>query len=107
MLQQCRASEPSWFNPRKLIANLDQSTQVAAHAFVGIDGYRSLSLFGLLLIMAAFGRNTDFIHDALISMRKFYSEPELAFIAGLAAPSRPVRTFSLVPGYSAIEIGCG
>lgn len=94
------------FSAGQLAMMMNQARQVAGHAFVGIDGYRSLQLFGLIPLMALINPHRGFLHDSFISIRRMYSEPELAYIANLAVPGSPVRTFSLHPGYSGLEIDC-
>ena len=94
------------FSAGQLAMMMRQASEVAGRAFVGIDGYRSLQLFALMPFFAAINPYPDFLHDSLISLRRMYSEPELAYIARLAAPDRRVRTFSLHPGYSGLEIDC-
>lgn len=94
------------FSAGQLAMMMNQARQVAGYAFVGIDGYRSLQLFGLMPLMAIINPQRDFLHDSFISIRRMYSEPELAYIASLAVPDSPVRTFSLHPGYSGLEINC-
>jgi len=60
----------------------------------------------LIISFLAVNPYPDFLHDSLISLRRMYSEPELAYIARLAVPHRTARTFSLHPGYSGLEIDC-
>jgi len=94
------------FSAGQLAMMMNQARKISGYAFVGIDGYRSLQLFGLMPLMAIIRPHRDFLHDSLISLRRMYSEPELAYIASLAVPGSPVRTFSLHPGYSGLEIDC-
>lgn len=92
------------FTPGQLAMMVAQASMKAGHAVIGIDGHRGPALFGLLPGMLVLNPDLDFMHDSLISMRKMYSEPELALIARLAAPEHSVKTFTDFPGYSVLEV---
>lgn len=67
----------------KMIA---QVGAIGARRFIGIDGHRSLLLCAALPALCAASFDRYFVHDAFVSMRRLYSEPELALIASIAAP---------------------
>lgn len=91
------------FSGGQLARMISQAHGVATSAFVGIDGKRALDVFAFVsAIGPLLGR--DFLHDAQVSARKMWSEPELELIARLAAPEVSVRTRSLLPGYSVLEV---
>lgn len=92
------------FTPGQLARMVEQASRKATHAFVGIDVQRSLHVWGIVPAMAALNPDYAFLHDGIISIRKMYSEPELALIAQLAAPDRQVRTRGIFPGYSVLEV---
>jgi len=54
------------FSPGQLAMMMRQASEVASHAFVGIDGYRSLQLFALMPFFAAVGVHTLFATRAHI-----------------------------------------
>lgn len=92
------------FTPGQLARMVEQASRKATHAFVGIDVQRSLHVWGIVPAMAALNPDYAFLHDGIISIRKMYSEPELALIARLAAPDWQVRTRGIFPGYSVLEV---
>jgi SAM-dependent methyltransferase len=92
------------FTPGQLAMMVEQASRKAAYGFVGLDVQRSLHVFGSVPGMALLNPDYAFLHDAVISIRKMYSEPELELIARLAAPAHQVRTYSRLPGYSVLEV---
>ena len=46
----------------------------------------------------------DFLHDSVITGRKFYSLAELELIARLAAPGARVEVRAAQPGYSVLTV---
>lgn len=92
------------FSPGQIAMMIAQSLRVATTGFVGIDGQRSLGLYAVVPAMGALMRSTDFIHDAVISLRKFLTHSELELIARIAAPEAFVRARGLNPGYSMLEV---
>jgi hypothetical protein len=78
------------FGPGMLGSMIAQAARVARYAFVGIDGYRSLSMLGIVTGPAVLSLHGPSLHDAWISARSFYSQPELRLIAQLAAPKARV-----------------
>lgn len=91
------------FTPGQLARMVEQAT-ARAPCFVGIDVRRSLHVWGIVPGMAALGPHWGFLHDGIVSIRKMYSEPELALVARLAAPDCTVRTRGVLPGYSVLEV---
>jgi hypothetical protein len=72
------------FTSGQLALMIAQSELHGASAFVGIDGYRSLLLFGGVPLVAALQGIAAFTHDGLTSARKFFSQIELDIIAAIA-----------------------
>jgi hypothetical protein len=72
------------FTSGQLALMIVRAERHGASAFVGIDGYRSLLLFGGVPLVAALQGIAAFTHDGLISARKFWSEIELDIIATIA-----------------------
>lgn len=79
-----------------------ESKRVASEAFIGIDGARSVFLFALLPLVS-FGV-PHFLHDAMISARRFYSRAELELIARIAAPNARVGVRFDHPGFSVVTV---
>lgn len=94
------------FSPGQLAMMIAQSARVMKKVFVGIDGYRSLGVLGLL--SAIWGPTVLFdssiFHDAFTSARKFYSNAELEFIARLAVPNLDPMVYTLNPGFSVLRV---
>lgn len=72
------------FRPGRLARMIAQAQRSGASFFAGIDGYRSLLLFGGVPLVAALQGSGTFTLDGLTSARKFYSEIELDIIARIA-----------------------
>ncbi|NNM51557.1 MAG: class I SAM-dependent methyltransferase [Pseudomonadales bacterium] len=93
------------FTPGQVAMMVHQSMRVAQTGFMGVDGQRSLSLFTIVPSAGVLMRSTDFIHDAWITLRKFYTESELAMIAQIAAPkAQVIARRSTLPGYSILTV---
>lgn len=93
------------FSPGQLAMMIAQSLRIARHAFVGIDGHRSLRLLGLIpLYGMLMARHRGYLHDSWVSIRKFYSAGELELLGRLAAPAACVNTAYLPPGYSLLTV---
>lgn len=92
------------FSPGQLARMVEQASRKATSAFVGIDVRRSLHVWGIVPAMAALNPDYAFLHDGIISIRKMYSEPELALIARMGAPEWRVATRGIFPGYSVLEV---
>ena len=73
------------FTPGKLAVMIDHACRRKASAFVGIDGYRDMLLGIGMPLAAGIQGKTAFTLDSITSSRKFYSEPELALLAEVAA----------------------
>lgn len=91
------------FSPGQLARMVEQATRKTPH-FIGIDVRRSLHVWGIVPAMVALNPHWGFLHDGIVSLRKMYSEPELALIAQLAAPDWRVGTRGIFPGYSVLEV---
>lgn len=72
------------FSPGRLAVMIAQAERSGARTFIGIDGQRSLAVSLGMPLVTALQANADFMHDGLVSARKFYSEPELDAIAATA-----------------------
>lgn len=57
-----------------------------------VDGHRSVRMLVALPTIALVGLDRHFAHDAWISARRFYSEPELELVARIAAPRATVTS---------------
>jgi SAM-dependent methyltransferase len=85
------------FSPGKLARMIAGSRRVATTAFVSIDGYRSLPMVAFVAGLALLSMQPAMIHDAVISVRKFYGEAELEAIARMAAPTARIEIGRLRP----------
>ncbi len=94
------------FTPGQLALVMARSARTAAVGFVGIDGRRSLALFGIVPMAGVLLRSRDYIHDSLITLRKFYTESELELVARIAVPDGFVSVRPELPGYSVVTV-CG
>jgi SAM-dependent methyltransferase len=96
------------FTPGQLALLMHGGHAVAEEAFVLVDGYRSLWLLGFLAgagaAASALMRSGDFLHDALVTGRRFFSEPELDLIARLACPGARVEVRTAHPGLSVLTV---
>lgn len=92
------------FTPGQLARTIAESGRVARYAFVGVDLRRSLFLFPFGIGVAALTRDPAYMHDSVVSMRKAYSEAELALVAELAAPSAHVCARPQHPLYSVLTV---
>lgn len=91
-------------SPGQLGRAVREATRVAGDGLVALDGRRSLFLLGFLAASWAPTLNACYVHDAVVTARKFYSEPELRLIAELAAPSATVTVRRAEPGYSVVRV---
>jgi SAM-dependent methyltransferase len=92
------------FSPGQVAMMVAQATRVASIGFVGIDGRRSMALFGIVPSMGLLFRSRDYLHDALVTLRKFYTETELELIARIAVPNGFVSVRPELPGYSVLTV---
>ena len=92
------------FSPGQLALMIHQSLRVASMAFVGIDGQRSLGLYAVVPTAGVLMRSADFIHDSVITLRKFYTETELELIGRLAARTHDVDVRTAWPAYSVLTV---
>lgn len=92
------------FSPGQVAMMIAQATQVASVAFVGIDGRRSPELFAIVPLPSLLLRSRDYLHDAMVTLRKFYTESELELIARLAVPTGFVSVRPELPGYSVLMV---
>lgn len=92
------------FSPGQVAMMVAQATRVASVAFVGIDGRRSPELFAIVPLPSLLLRSRDYLHDAMVTLRKFYTESELELIARLAVPTGFVSVRPELPGYSVLMV---
>ncbi len=93
------------FTPGQVAMMIHQAMRVAHTGFMGVDGQRSLSLFAIVPSAGVLMRSRDFIHDAWITLRKFYTESELTMIGQIAAPeAQVIARRSTLPGYSVLTV---
>lgn len=90
------------FTPGQLAVVIAQSRKFASSAFVGIDGYRSMSLLFLLPVVHLVTFSTDNIHDSWLTARKFYTLSELEYIANIAVPDAKISATHSFPGVSVL-----
>jgi hypothetical protein len=93
------------FSPGQLAQMIRESSRVATTSFVSIDGWRSLHMLAFVGGTSLLSLRPALIHDAWVTARKFYSEPELRFIASLGAPQAAVSTRRLWPLNSVLRVG--
>jgi 2-polyprenyl-3-methyl-5-hydroxy-6-metoxy-1,4-benzoquinol methylase len=85
------------FSPGKLARMIAESRRVATTAFVSVDGYRSLGMVAFVSGTAVLSMWPAMVHDAVISVRKFYGEADLEAIARIAAPEARVTLGRIRP----------
>jgi SAM-dependent methyltransferase len=90
------------FSPGQVAMMVAQATRVATVGFVGIDGRRSLELFPFVPAVGVLMGSGDFVHDAIVTLRKFYTDSELELIARIAVPDGFVSVRPELPGYSVL-----
>lgn len=92
------------FSPGDLGLMIAQTSRVATTAFIGIDGYRSVPHLAFIPGMAALMFQKTFVHDAWITARRLYSEPELSLIGELAAPDAVTAVDNHMFGFSVLTV---
>ena len=92
------------FTAGQLAMMMAQSARRATTAFVGIDGFRSLLLLGLVPGIAALTLRPSFVHDAWITARRLFSQSELRLVGRLACPSADVQVFRHDVGFSVVQV---
>jgi SAM-dependent methyltransferase len=85
------------FSPGQLARMIAESRRVATTAFVSVDGYRSLGMVAFVAGTAVMSLWPAMVHDAVISVRKFYGEAELEAIARMAAPDARITLGRIRP----------
>lgn len=90
------------FSAGQVAMMVAQATRVASVGFIGIDGRRSAELFLVVPLPSLLLRSRDYLHDAMVTLRKFYTETELELIARLAVPDGFVSVRPELPGYSVL-----
>jgi 2-polyprenyl-3-methyl-5-hydroxy-6-metoxy-1,4-benzoquinol methylase len=91
------------FTPGQLAVIMAQSRKFAGSAFVGIDGYRSMSMLLWIPIFHLITFLPDHIHDAWLTARKFYTLFELKCIAQIAVPGVKIAATHSFPGISVLK----
>jgi len=92
------------FSAGQLARMIAQSAAAGARSFVGIDGRRSLFMLGFLPVATTVMGDPHFRHDAIVSARRFYSDPELQLIARTAAPESRVHLRRAEPGFTVLSV---
>jgi len=92
------------FSPGLLARVIAEAGRVCRAGFVAADGKRGPMVALGITGFAAMTEGGDFLHDAVISARRFYSEPELEVIARLAAPKHDVRVGTRFPSLTILEV---
>jgi len=94
------------FQPGQLARMVRHAHRISHVGFMSVDGQRSLSLLALLFgvggATSALLGSTRFLHDAVVTARRLYSEPELQLIAEMAAPEAAVGVRTVHPGFSVL-----
>ncbi len=85
------------FSPGQLARMISEASRVATTAFVSVDGYRSVPMVAFVAGTALLTLWPAMVHDAVISVRKFYGERELEVIATLGAPRADVEVGRIWP----------
>jgi SAM-dependent methyltransferase len=85
------------FSPGQLARMIAEARRVATTAFVSVDGFRSLGMVAFVSGTALLSLWPAMVHDAVISVRKFYSEADLEAIARMAAPEARIELGRIVP----------
>jgi SAM-dependent methyltransferase len=85
------------FSPGQLGRMIAETRRVATTAFVSVDGYRSLGMVAFVAGTAILSLWPAMVHDAVISVRKFYGEAELEAIARMGAPGAAVEIGRIKP----------
>jgi SAM-dependent methyltransferase len=85
------------FSPGQLARMIAESRRVATTAFMSVDGYRSLGMVAFVSGTAILSLWPAMVHDAVISVRKFYGEADLEAIARMAAPDAEVSLGRIRP----------
>lgn len=91
------------FSP-SLLGAMVRSALDRGATFLCIDGRRGPLLLSLLQLTSRLSLNPHFVHDSVVTSRKFYSEPELELIARRAAPQAQVQVRHAFPGYSVLTV---
>jgi SAM-dependent methyltransferase len=95
------------FSPGQLARMIAESRRVAATAFVSVDGYRSLPMVAFVAGTAVMSLWPAMVHDAVISVRKFYGEAELEAIARMAAPDGRITIGRIRPLNTTLTVSFG
>jgi 2-polyprenyl-3-methyl-5-hydroxy-6-metoxy-1,4-benzoquinol methylase len=85
------------FSPGQLARMIAEAGRVATTAFVSVDGYRSLGMVAFVSGTAILSMWPAMVHDAVISVRKFYGEADLEAIARMGAPEAEVSLGRIRP----------
>jgi SAM-dependent methyltransferase len=88
--------------PPGMVARLfAEAASAARHGAVLVDGERNpLALVAVTGLAAAIGRGSlPFVHDSFVSIRRMFTEQELALVAALAPQPHPIERGFLSPGH--------
>jgi 2-polyprenyl-3-methyl-5-hydroxy-6-metoxy-1,4-benzoquinol methylase len=92
------------FSPGQIARMIRESRRVATTSFVSIDGWRSLHMVAIVAGTSILSMQPALIHDAVVTARKFYSEPELRLFAQLAVPEANVHIARIWPLNSVLRV---
>jgi 2-polyprenyl-3-methyl-5-hydroxy-6-metoxy-1,4-benzoquinol methylase len=96
------------FGPGMVARLVGEAARSARIGVCFVDGERRWLTLGLLAPMVAlYGRNRTFVHDATVSVRRMFYEEELALLAALA-PGVPqgarIETGTVAPAHAFVRI---
>ncbi|MEW5734133.1 MAG: methyltransferase domain-containing protein [Thermodesulfobacteriota bacterium] len=92
------------FTPGQVAKMIAQARSLGARAFVSIDGHRGLSTLFALGVFSGLTLRPRYIHDAVVSGRKLYSESELAALAEIAAPGAGILVRRSLPSHTVLLV---
>ncbi|NOY26850.1 MAG: methyltransferase domain-containing protein [Oligoflexia bacterium] len=92
------------FSPGQVAILLAEAVRVARRGVIFMDGLRCVSeLVGAAGIFRAIGAPPHSLHDAVVSVRRFFATEELALMVGCAPGGQRARTFYVAPAWSAVR----
>jgi 2-polyprenyl-3-methyl-5-hydroxy-6-metoxy-1,4-benzoquinol methylase len=92
------------FTPGQLAVIFSQLSRFKDSVFIGIDGFRSMTMLLGLPLLHIITFLPDHIHDAWFTARKFYTLPELEYIAQIAVPDAEIIPQHDFPGISVLKL---
>ena len=84
---------------------VEEAARAARRAVVVLDGYRSaLSAGAMTLAGLALFRSMDFVHDGVVSYRRFFTPVELELLGRMAPRAEAARVAWTRPGHLALTL---